>query len=79
MKHLLFTAAFSLLALPAFAGSCPAEMASIDAALETASLSEADMAEVKALRDEGETLHDSGDHAGSMAKLAEAKAKLGIE
>lgn len=79
MKHLLLTAAFAVFALPALAGQCPADMAAIDAALETASLSDADMASVKALRAEGEEMHESGDHAMSVAKLAEAKAILGIE
>ncbi|QGX99164.1 hypothetical protein EI983_13155 [Roseovarius faecimaris] len=79
MKHILLTAAFALAAAPALAGSCPADMAAIDAAMESASLSEGDMTKVKALRAEGEELHDGGDHAASMAKLAEAKSMLGID
>ena len=79
MKHLLLAAALTVTALPAVAGQCPADMAKIDAALETASLSDADMAKVKELRAEGEALHDGGDHAASVAALAEAKALLGIE
>ena len=53
-------------------------MAAIDAALSTASLSEADMTKVKELRKQGEDLHNSGDHAGSEAALGEAKKMLGI-
>lgn len=79
MKQILLTAAFALAAAPALAGSCPLEMGKIDAAMESASLSEADMTKVKALRAEGEELHDGGDHAASMMKLAEAKSILGIE
>ncbi len=78
MKHLIFTAAFSLFAIPAIAGQCPADMAEIDAAMETAQLSEAKMAEVKALRAEGEALHNSGDHAASVETLGKAKEILGL-
>jgi hypothetical protein len=53
-------------------------MAAIDAALPTASLSEADMTKVKELRKQGEDLHKAGDHAGSEAALGEAKKMLGI-
>ena len=62
----------------AFANSCPTQMAAIDAALPTASLSEADMTKVKELRKQGEDLHAAGDHAGSEAALGEAKKLLGI-
>jgi hypothetical protein len=62
----------------AFANSCPTHMAAIDAALPTATLSEADMAKVKELRKQGEDLHKAGDHAGSQAALGEAKKMLGI-
>jgi hypothetical protein len=62
----------------AFANSCPTQMAAIDAALPTASLSEADMTKVKELRKQGEDLHNAGDHAGSEAALGEAKKMLGI-
>jgi hypothetical protein len=62
----------------AFANSCPTQMAAIDAALPTATLSEADMTKVKELRKQGEDLHNTGDHAGSEAALGEAKKMLGI-
>lgn len=72
--------ALSLLAFPAaaFAHSCPAVMAEIDAALTTASLSEADMTKVEELRARGEEEHEAGDHDASMATLEEAKAILGM-
>ncbi|QYX55771.1 hypothetical protein K1T73_11840 [Roseovarius sp. SCSIO 43702] len=79
MKHLTLAAAFTMLAVPAFAGQCPADMAAIDEAMATAQLSEAEMAEVKALRAEGEEQHAAGDHEASVETLAEAKAMLGIE
>ena len=61
----------------AFANQCPTMMAAIDTALPNASLSEADMAKVKQLRQQGEQLHQSGD-PGSEAALGEAKKMLGI-
>lgn len=62
----------------AFANSCPTQMAAIDAALPTASISDADKAKVVELRKQGEDLHAAGDHAGSEAALGEAKKLLGI-
>ena len=72
--------AFGLLLFPAaaLANSCPSIMAEIDAALPSATLSEADMTKVEELRAQGEALHQSGDHAGSEAALNEAKQLLGI-
>ena len=79
MKHILTAAVLSFAALPALAGQCPMDMAKIDAAMATAELSEAEMAEVMTLRTEGEAMHSSGDHATSVEMLAQAKAILGIE
>lgn len=72
--------ALALLFAPAaaFAFSCPAMMAEIDAALPTAELSDADRERVEELRAEGEELHNAGDHPGSEAALNEAKGILGI-
>lgn len=61
------------------AGQCPADMAKIDAAIQTAQLSETDKAKVMELRAKGEELHGSGDHAESVKTLGEAKQMLGIE
>ncbi|TVS00290.1 MAG: hypothetical protein EA406_01015 [Rhodospirillales bacterium] len=70
----------ALLASPAAAYQCPADMAKIDAALaEAPQLSDEDMAKVKELRAEGEKLHDEGNHADSVKVLAEAMALLGIQ
>ncbi|MBY6057336.1 hypothetical protein KUV26_06055 [Leisingera daeponensis] len=80
MKHLTLAAAITLLASPLLAGQCPADIAAIDAALAAGTeLSEEDLATVQELRDEGQSLHDSGDHDASVATLAEAKGLLGIE
>ena len=62
----------------AFAGSCPRDMKQIDAAMASSTLSMADTEKVKALRAEGEKMHKSGDHSGSVAALDEAKDILGI-
>lgn len=80
MKLTSLAAALCLLAAPAFASQCPSDIAAIDAAMAAGTtLSEADLARVQELRDEGQALHDGGDHGGSVAVLAEAKAMLGIE
>ncbi|CAN7725472.1 hypothetical protein [Mesorhizobium sp. LjNodule214] len=68
----------SVIPATAFANSCPTIMAAIDAALPTATLSEADLAKVKDLRAQGEKLHAAGDHAGSEAALNEAKKILSM-
>jgi hypothetical protein len=75
----LATALFLAFAGPAFANQCPKQMAAIDEALaKSPQLSEADMAEVKRLRAEGEELHAAGKHAESEAALAQAQQLLGI-
>jgi len=79
MKRIIAAAAISLLALPAFAFQCPADMAAIDEAMASATLSEDDMAKVQELRMQGEELHAAGDHQASVDALAEAKMLLGIE
>lgn len=80
MKKLLSALALSaLLWSPALAGQCPADMSKIDAAMQTAQLSEEDKAKVMELRTKGEELHAAGNHDESVATLAEAKKMLGIE
>ena len=76
MKKLLITVlAFS--ATLALAHNCPNEMKAIDAKMSAAKLSEADMANVKSLREEGEKFHKAGKHDESMKALGEAKKMLG--
>lgn len=77
-RFLLAAAVVALTAFPAMAFQCPADMAAIDAALATASLSAEDKAKVEALRKKGEELHAAGNHDASVTALAEAKALLGI-
>lgn len=78
LRATALTLALLLSPATAFANSCPTQMAAIDAALMTASLSEADLAKVKELRKQGEDLHAAGDHPGSEAALGEARKLLGI-
>ena len=69
-----------MLATPAFASQCPNDIAAIDAALASnMELSDEQKSEVMALRDEGQSLHDAGDHQGSVDTLAKAKEILGIQ
>lgn len=81
IRHYLSAVALALMfaAGPAFAASCPMDMAAIDAAMPKASLSDAQKSEVMKLRAEGEALHKAGQHQESMAKLAEAKKILNVK
>lgn len=75
---LVLGAALIAFAGPAQASRCPMEMAAIDAALPNADLSDAERERVMELRQEGEELHEAGDHDASEAALDEAKELLGI-
>ncbi|MDP4837752.1 MAG: hypothetical protein NWS01_11505 [Burkholderiales bacterium] len=77
MKKILVTL-IALSASFAFAHNCPNEMKAIDAKMTSAKLSDADLAKVKALREEGEKFHKAGKHDESMKALGEAKKILGI-
>jgi hypothetical protein len=73
MRNLLIVAATAFaLTGPALASQCPALMQQVDAALETANLSDEDKAKVMELRESGEAAHEAGDHAKSEADLNEA-------
>lgn len=79
MKRLCLALAFTAFAAtPVLAFQCPADMSEIDAALETVSLSEADLARVKELRTLGETEHEAGNHQAAVDALARAKEILGL-
>jgi hypothetical protein len=79
MKKLLTAVVLSLLLTgTAFANSCPTHVKKIDEALATSTASDEVKAQAQALRDEGQALHDAGNHAESLAKLAEAEKLLGI-
>jgi hypothetical protein len=80
MKKFIAFAAVALvsagLTTPAVAGSCPAKMKAIDAALAT--MPGMKMPQIEALRAKGEAQHKSGDHAASVKTLQQAMAYLGI-
>lgn len=78
MKILITAGLLVGLASPVLAFHCPADMAAIDAALPTATLSEEDLAKVKELRALGEAEHTAGNHDASVEALAEAMKLLGI-
>ena len=77
MKKVYF-AAFALASAAAFAHNCPNEMKAIDTKLSSTKLTGADLAKLKALRADGETMHIAGKHDESMKALGEAKKMLGI-
>ena len=65
--------------LPALSASCPRDMKAIDDALAAGtSISDAELARVKALRASGESKHKAGQHSESVADLHEAMKLLGI-
>jgi hypothetical protein len=73
-------AALFAMSSAAFAFHCPADMKKIDEALAAKpKLSEAQMAEVKKYRAEGESLHKAGKHQESIDTLAKAMKILNIK
>ena len=81
MLRFLMVLAFTLmLATPALAHTCPKLMAKIDAAVAAnPKLTPEQAAEVERLRDQGEDLHDSGNHEQSEIALRKAMEILGIK
>ena len=80
MRKLALFAAAMLAAGTAFAGHCPQEMKKIDEAMsKNPKLSATQMADVKKMRMEGETLHKAGKHAESLAELEKAKKILDVK
>ena len=77
-KFAVASALVIFMAGTAFASQCPKLMQEVDAALQTATLSDEDKAKVTELRTKGEAEHAAGDHAASEASLNEAKRMLGI-
>ena len=73
-------AALSLFSATALARHCPADMKKIDEALaKKPTLSDAQAADVKKWRAEGEELHKAGKHPESEATLAKAMEVLKIK
>jgi hypothetical protein len=78
MRTLAAATIVAFLSAPALAGQCPNMVGQIDAALAaTPGLSDDVKAQVTELRNEGEELHNSGDHQGSVDTLAQALTLLG--
>jgi len=79
MKKILFAAALAIASTGALAFHCPADMKKIDDKLATKPMLSAEqMAEVKKLRADGETLHKAGKHQEAVDTLAKAMKMLGI-
>ncbi len=73
-------AALMLFMSAALANSCPTMMKKIDDAMAAKpKMTDAQMAEVKKYRAEGETMHKAGKHKESTAALAKAMAMLNIK
>ncbi len=78
IRTILIAVSLAFASGTAFANSCPKEMKAIDAALPKASLSAAQMTEVKTLRADGEKFHKEKKHAEALEALGKAKKILGI-
>ncbi|MCW8908302.1 MAG: hypothetical protein OQL28_13710 [Sedimenticola sp.] len=65
-----------LLSAPALASHCPLDAKAIDGALQRADLSEMQKSEIMTLRDQGMSLHNSGDHRQAEQTLAKAMRML---
>ncbi|WP_172151622.1 hypothetical protein [Pseudomonas tumuqii] len=73
MYRLAAFLAAALLSVPLWAAQCPADMAKIDAMLQSNPPSDpAVLAQVQELRAKGEELHNAGDHDQSVQVLGEA-------
>lgn len=73
-------AALSLFSATALARHCPADMKKIDEALaKKPTLTDAQAADVKKWRAEGEELHKAGKHPESEATLAKAMEVLKVK
>jgi hypothetical protein len=69
-------AVLALLATPSLAAHCPADAAAIEHALPNSNLSDAEKAEVEALKDQGMEQHAAGNHREAEALLADAMRRL---
>lgn len=81
MKARFLVAAVSMLfASAAFANNCPAMMKKVDDAIAAKpKMTDAQMADVKKYRDEGEAMHKAGKHTESAAAFTKAMAMLNIK
>lgn len=79
IRSIVLAATLALASGAALAFSCPKEMKAIDAALaKNPKLSDAQTADVKKYRADGEKFHKEGKHKESMEALGKAKQMLKI-
>jgi hypothetical protein len=79
-RKLAIVAGLTLATGTAYAFHCPMDMKKIDDALGAKpNLAAAQLADVKRLRAEGETLHQQGRHQESVDTLAKAMKILGVQ
>lgn len=80
IRSMIIAASLALASSAALAFHCPADMKKIDAAMaKNPKLSEAQTADVKKYRAEGEALHKAGKHQESVDTLAKAMKILDIK
>lgn len=80
IRQFVLLGGLALASVQAFAFHCPMDMKKIDEALaKNPALSADQMAEVKKLRAEGETLHKAGKHQESVDTLGKAMKILNIQ
>ena len=79
IRQFVLLGGLALASAQAFAFHCPMDMKKIDEAMgKNPKLSAEQMAEVKKLRAEGETLHKAGKHQESVDSLGKAMKLLGM-
>ena len=76
MRYLAALLTTVFLAGTALAGQCPSLVSQIDQQLQSAQLDSKTEASIKALRDQGESLHSQGKHAESVKVLKKEIKKL---
>jgi hypothetical protein len=77
IRNALFTAALvSVLAAPALAYQCDSLITLLDQKIPEQKLSQEQMVELRRLRDEGQRLHEQGQHEASMEALGRAQQML---
>ena len=75
---LLAAALTTVVAIPAFAFQCPADIKRVEAAMAGTQLDHEQRAEVHRLHAEGQRLHSEGKHPEAMAALTKAMQILGV-
>lgn len=75
-KTLSAFAVLALFASPALAAHCPMDAAAIENALPNSNLSDAEKAEVEALKEQGMEQHNAGNHREAEALLADGMRRI---